>query len=89
MTHFEYLESVGQTNIFDFLDITSVSKRNKGFIEGDKVKIRFYADEIEFIRNCHPQLMEVGEIIGKQQDFYIIRIGEIVLHVEGEKLTLA
>lgn len=88
MTHFEHMEQLGQTNIFDFLDITPISKRNKSFMEGDKVKIRFYADEIEFISKCHPQLMEVGVVIGRQYDFYIIQIGEIVLHVEGEKLSL-
>ena len=88
MTHFEYLESIGQTNIFDFLDITPMSKRNKGFFEGDKVKIRYYVDEIEFIRNCHPQLMEVGEIIGKKLDFYSVLIGEEVVKVPGEKLIL-
>lgn len=88
MTHFEYLESIGQTNIFDFLDITPMSKRNKGFFEGDKVKIRFYADEIEFIRNCHPQFMEVGEIIDKKLDFYSVLIGEEVVEVPGDKLML-
>jgi len=82
------MEQSGQTSIFDFLDITQSSKRNKSFFEGDKVKIRFYADEIEFISNCHPRFMEVGEIIDKQQDFYVIRIGEVELHVEGEKLLL-
>lgn len=88
MTHFEQMEQSGQTSIFDFLDITPRSARNKGFIEGDKVKIRFYADEIEFISNYHPQLMEAGEIIGRHYDFYVIQIGEIVLYVEGEKLSL-
>lgn len=89
MSHFEYMEQAGQTNIFDFLPITPTSKRNRAFVEGDKVKIRYYADEIEFISNCHPQLLEEGEIVGKHRDFYVIQIGEIVLYVEGEKLKLA
>jgi len=88
MTHFEQMELQGQTNIFDFLDITPMSRRNKSFVEGDKVKIRYYADEMEFIAACHPQLMGIGEVIGKQHDFYVIKIGEVELHVEGEKLTL-
>lgn len=88
MTHFEYLESQGQTNIFDFLEVTPKSKRNKSFVEGDKVKIRFYADEIDFIRNCHPQLLEEGEVIGRKHDFYVIQIGGIVMYAEGEKLML-
>jgi len=88
MTHFELMEQSGQTNIFEFLPTKSTSKRNKGFFEGDKVRIRFYTDEVEYIQSCHPQLMGVGEVIGKQHDFYVIKIGEVELHVEGEKLTL-
>jgi len=88
MTHFEQMEQSGQTNIFDFLDITPMSKRNKSFVEGDRVRIRFYTDEIESIQSCHPHLMKVGEIVSKKLDFYLIRIGETELYVDGSKLTL-
>lgn len=89
MTHFEYLESQGQMNIFDYIDITPTSKRNKSFVEGDRVKIRYYVDELEFIQACHPQLLEEGVIIGKANDFYRVQIGEVVVDVEGQKLKLA
>ena len=86
MTHFEQMELHGQINIFEFMEAAPKVKRRKVFVEGNRVKIKFYADEIEFIQSCHPQLMEEGEIIGKHHDFYIVRIGEIELYVEGEKL---
>lgn len=88
MTHFEQMKQLGQTNIFEFLPISYESKRNKGFIQGDPVKIRFYRDEYDFICHCHPQLLEVGEIIDKHLDFYRVRIGDIVVDVPGEKLSL-
>lgn len=88
MTHFEYMESQGQMNIFDVLPITPRSNRNKSFVEGDKVKIRYYVDELEFIQAYHPQLMEEGVIIGKAHDFYRVQIGEVVVDVEGQKLKL-
>ena len=88
MSDYEELEALGQTNIFDFLEVTP-KKRNKSFIEGDNVKIRFYIDEIEFVEKNHPELLKVGKVIGKQHDFYVIQINEITLHVDGEKLILA
>ena len=88
MTHFELMEQAGQTNIFDYIDIAPTSIRNKSFMEGDPVKIRFYQDEYDFIYNCHPQLLEVGEIIGRNLDFYRVRIGDTIIDVPGEKLTL-
>lgn len=88
MTHFELMESIGQTNIFDYIDITPTSIRNNGFVEGDNVRIRFYVDELEYIRICHPQLMEIGTIIDKQYDFYRVRIGDSIVDVPGEKLVL-
>lgn len=88
MTHFEQMEQLGQTNIFEFLPIKYDGKRNKGFIEGDPVKIRFYQDEFDFIYRCHPQLLEVGEIIDKHLEFYSVRIGNTIIDVPGEKLVL-
>lgn len=88
MTHFELMEASGQTNIFDYIEITPNSIRNKYFVEGDPVKIRFYQDEYDFIATCHPQLLEEGEIIDKRLDFYRVRIGDIVVDVPGEKLVL-
>lgn len=88
MTHFEYLESVGQTNIFDYIDIAPTSKRNNCFVEGDKVTIRFYVDELAYIKECHPQLMEVGHIVDKQYDFYMVKFDGRTIEVPGEKLSL-
>ena len=87
MSDFEELEALGQTNIFDFLEKTP-KRRNKSFIEGDRVKIRFYVDEVEYIQKNHPGLLQAGEVIGKHHDFYVIKIGELVMHVDGEKLIL-
>ena len=87
MSEYEELEMLGQTNIFDFLEKTP-KRRNKAFIEGDKVKIRFYVDEVEFVEKNHPELLQPGKVIGKRHDFYVIQINEIVLHVDGEKLIL-
>lgn len=88
MTHFEQMEQLGQTNIFEFLPIGYKSKRNNEFIEGDPVKIQFYQDEYNFIIECHPHLLEAGEVIGKHLDFYLVRIGDMVVEVPGEKLSL-
>jgi len=87
MNDYEELEAKGQTNIFDFLEVTP-EKRSKTFVEGDSVKIRFYIDEIEFIEKNHPELLKVGKVTGKHHDFYVIQINEITLHVDGEKLIL-
>lgn len=88
MNHHEYMESIGQINIFDILPIKTTPVRNKAFVEGDRVKIRYYADEIEYMCECLPQLLEVGEIVSKQLDFYQVRIGDSVIDVPGEKLVL-
>ena len=83
-----YFETMEQTSIFDYLPIAADNKRNKAFFEGDKVKIRYYVDELPYIETCHPQWLEVGEIIGKKLDFYCVLIGEEVVEVPGEKLVL-
>lgn len=88
MTFFEQMEQLGQTNIFEFLPISYDGKRNKGFMEGDPVKIRFYQDEYDFITNQHPQLLETGEIIDRHLEFYRVRIGDTIIDVPGEKLIL-
>ena len=88
MTHFELMESQGQTNIFDFLPKAENKKRNKAFFEGDVVKVRYYVDEYEVIKNLHPELLEPGVIVGKKLDFYIVQINETIIHVEGAKLIL-
>lgn len=88
MTHFEQMEQLGQTNIFEFLPIGYESKRNRGFMKGDPVKIRFYQDELDFIYHCHPQLLEVGEIIDRHLEFYRVRIGDKIVDIPGEKLSL-
>ena len=88
MTYFEMIEQQGQTNIFDFLPKAIDTKRNKAFFEGDNVKIRYYVDEYEVIKNLHPQLLEIGVIIGKKLDFYIVQINGTTVYVEGSKLQL-
>ena len=88
MTHFELMESVGQTNIFDYLPKSIDRKRNKAFMEGDRVKIRFYVDEIEEVKKYRPKHVETGEIIGKKLDFYIVQFEDSVAYVDGGKLML-
>ena len=82
------MEQLGQTNIFEFLPISYESKRNNGFIKGDPVKIRFYQDEYDFIYNCHPQLLEVGEIVDNHLEFYRVRFVDKIVDIPGEKLML-
>lgn len=87
MAEDNYLESIGQTTIFDFLQVDNV-KRSKAFEIGDKVSIRYYEEELDFIRDCHPQLLDGGEIIDKKCDFYRLKIGDVVVDVPGDKLRL-
>lgn len=88
MTQFEQVELAGQTTIFDFLEFPPSLRRNNAFLIGDKVKIRFYIDELYYIEQSHQQLLGIGEIVGKKFDFYIIQIGEQVVEVPGDKLIL-
>ncbi|WP_413363108.1 hypothetical protein [Lysinibacillus sp. 3P01SB] len=63
MTHFEHMESIGQMNIFEFLEVPLSLGRNNAFITADKVRIRFYIDELSYIEHCHPQLLGRGSRI--------------------------
>lgn len=87
MTHFEIMESIGQTNIFDYIEMTPTTKRNNAFEVGDSVKLHFYQDEYDFINECHPHLLEAGVVIGKHLDFYRVQIGGAVVDVPGDKLV--
>ncbi len=87
MTHFEHMETQGQTSIFDFMDSVPVNKTH--FANGDKVRIQFYDNELGFIKAHCPQLFEIGEVVGKKLDFYVVLFVDSVLYVEGKKLHLA
>lgn len=89
MEHFEYLEKQRQISIFDYLDITHSSERNKEFNVGDKVSVRFYLDEIEHVRNSHPQLLMNAIIVECKEGYYNVKFpsGEIV-GIDGDKLLL-
>lgn len=88
MNHFEIMESVGQTNIFDYIEgVAPSTKRNNAFEVGDSVKLHFYQDEYDFIIECHPHLLEAGEVIGKHLDFHRVQIGGAVVDVPGDKLV--
>lgn len=80
MTDYELLEEQGQTNIFDYLDARLLAV-------GDKVVVQFEENELPYVQECLPFLLEPGEIIGKKIDFYSVRFGEVVEEFCGEKLV--
>lgn len=69
MTHYEWLEDQGQTNIFSYIEEPVI---------GDKVSVQFEENELPYVQECLPFLLEPGKIIGKKADFYSVRFGEVV-----------
>ena len=65
MSEHEILEAQGQTTIFDYIEYIPASKVMRSFLQGDKVKLRLYVDEVEYVQQNHPYLMEPGVIFEK------------------------
>lgn len=55
---------------------------------GDKVNIKYYSDKIKYVQACHPQMMEVGEIVLVHGTFSKVVIADQIISVDGEKLIL-
>lgn len=87
MTLQEELEILGQTNIFDFLPGGS-KDRSKGFMVGDKVKVRYYPDELEYVRDNHPHMLGEAVVVFVEGNHCKIEIDGKVVCVDGEKLIL-
>lgn len=86
MTHFEYLESIGQATIFDFLDAPVAPV--KVFAIGAQVKVHYYDDELEYVQSYLPHLLEVGEIVEVHDGFCrVLHAGKATL-MDNEKLVL-
>ena len=87
MTHFEYIESIGQMNIFEFLDPSTIDT-------GDKVKIVLpdpvvHSDIYYFLLYYYPQIInKQGKVIDKKNKSYLISVEGICIwlsEVELEK----
>ncbi len=88
MDELELLESEGQMNIFDYIDVGQDSKRTRKLVEGDKVKLRFYVDEIDYIALCHPQLLGEGIVNECFTNCCMVSIAGDLIKVDNEKLLL-
>ena len=85
MNEYDELETKGQTNIFDFL----LEEHHKKEMDiGDKVMIRFYVDELEYVRSNEPWLLGVGQIVGAKLDFWLVDFGGKELLIEKNRLIL-
>ena len=85
MNEYDELEAKGQTNIFDFL----LEEHHKKEMDiGDKVMIRFYVDELEYIRSNKPWMLSVGQIVGAKLDFWLVNFDGNELLVEKNRLIL-
>ena len=85
MNEYDELEEKGQTNIFDFL----LEEHHKKEMDiGDKVMIRFYVDELEYVRSNEPCLLGVGQIVGAKLDFWLVDFGGKELLIEKNRLIL-
>ena len=85
MNEYDELEAKGQTNIFDFL----LEEHHKKEMDiGDKVKIRFYVDELEYVRSNEPWLLGVGQIVGVKLDFWLVDFNGNELLIEKNRLIL-
>jgi len=85
MNEYDELEAKGQTNIFDFL-LEEHDKKEMGI--GDKVMIRFYVDELEYIRSNKPWMLGVGQIVGVKLDFWLVNFDGKELLIEKNRLIL-
>ncbi|MER1986600.1 MAG: hypothetical protein ABS948_11985 [Solibacillus sp.] len=77
MTHFEYMEELGQINLFDVLEMQV----------GDQVRAVIYEDEMAYVVEARPYLLEPGEIVAIQNDLYHVAYGEVVEVFEKGKLV--
>ena len=85
MNEYNELEAKGQTNIFDFL----LEEHHKKEMDiGDKVIIRFYVDELEYIRSNKPWMLSVGQIVGAKLDFWLVNFDGNELLVGKNRLIL-
>ena len=89
MTHFEYMESIGQTNIFEFLEPSTIDI-------GDEVIITLpdpvaYSDIYYYLLYYHPHIINKrGLVIDRQNSSYLVSVegGQVWLsEVEIEKTT--
>lgn len=85
MTQFEYMQQHTQLTIDDILSaIPNVSTAQH--IVGDKVKIHYYADELEYVCSCFPQYLEHGQIVEVCNGYCRVAIAGEVITVDSEKL---
>ncbi|MER2107434.1 MAG: hypothetical protein ABS949_10895 [Solibacillus sp.] len=54
---------------------------------GDQVKVMFYEDELPYVSEMHPELLEPGEVVETKQELYWVAFGERVEVFEKRKLV--
>lgn len=88
MTDQEILEAQGQTTIFDYIEHIPSPKGNRSFLQGEEVKLRLYVDEVDYVQENFPHLMEPGVIFENHGSYYSVKFGTEIIKVDGEKLIL-
>lgn len=88
MNELELLEAQGQMNIFDYIDVGQDSKRTRKLVQGDRVKLRLYVDEVDYVRVSLPHLLEVGVITEVFDGYYSVKFDSETIKVDGDKLLI-
>lgn len=80
------LEAQGQTSIFDFLKAPATPV--KVFAVGAQVNVHYYDDELVYVRECRPQLLDTGEIVEVHDGFCRVMLAGKATLIDNEKLIL-
>lgn len=90
MTHIEYIEPIGQMNIFEFLEPSTIEiEDNVKIVLPDPVA---HSDIYYFLLYYYPQIInKQGKVVDKKNKSYLISVEGICIWlsaVELEKTTL-
>lgn len=88
LTDHEYLEQQGQSTIFDYVEVIPNRKGPTTFLQGEEVKLRLYVDEVDYVQENFPHLMQPGVIFENHGSYYSVKFGNEIIKVDGEKLIL-
>lgn len=91
MTQFEYLESIGQINIFDILPSVEISDNT--FEIGDTVKIQLIDEETDgishnYLKYYYPHVIgKVGNIVSIEGSSYQVYVNNTYIWLSAEELA--
>lgn len=91
MTQFEYLESIGQINIFDILP--SAEKSYNNFEIGDTVKIQLIDEETDgishnYLKYYYPNVIgKAGNIVSIEGSSYQVYVKSTYIWLSAEELV--